>query len=83
MAKKKTTLPRDFEDRLKQGDPEALKAVVTSCELDARGGYGKQTALAFDKCPHELAQWLVEQGADLPDRKVGKPVALKATAKSR
>lgn len=65
MAKKKKILPKDFEELLKQGDLEILKAVFNSSELDARGGYGKQTALAFDKCPHELAKWLVEQGADL------------------
>ena len=42
-----------------------LKAVFDVCEIDARGGPGKQTALAFDKCPDDLARWLVAQGADL------------------
>jgi hypothetical protein len=65
MAKKKKTLPKDFETLLKEGNVPALKAVFDGCEPDARGGYSKQTALAFDKCPHELAAWLVEQGADL------------------
>lgn len=65
MAKLKKTLPKDFDELLKQGDIEALKAVFKNSELDARGGYGKQTALAYGACPHELAKWLVEQGADL------------------
>jgi hypothetical protein len=65
MAKKRTTLPKDFEDLLGKGDLAELKAVFEKCELDARGGYSKETALAYDGCPHELAVWLVEQGADL------------------
>lgn len=65
MAKKRKTLPKEFEDLLKSGDVQALKDVFTKCEIDARGSFYKHTALAFDHCPHELAQWLVEQGADL------------------
>jgi hypothetical protein len=65
MPKKKKTLPKDFEALCKQGDVEALKRVFDTCELDARGGYTKATALAFCDCPPELARWLVEQGADL------------------
>lgn len=47
------------------GDIEALKAVFDSCDLNARGGVFKQTALAFVDCPDDLTRWLVEQGADL------------------
>src|SRR5579859_4740318 len=66
MAKaKKKTLPKDFETLLEKGSLTELKAVFDVCELDARGGYGKQTALAFDKCPDDFARWLVSQGADL------------------
>lgn len=66
MAKpKRKTLPKDFEDLLKAGDLDALKAVFDSCDVDARGGVFKQTALAFSECPDELTQWLVERGADL------------------
>lgn len=65
MAKKRKTLPKDFAELLKKGNLTALKEVFDKCELDARGGYGKETALAFDHCPHELAQWLVEQGLDI------------------
>lgn len=66
MAKaKRKTLPQDFEDLLAKGDIEALKAVFDSCDVDARGGTFKQTALAFNDCPDELVRWLFEQGADL------------------
>ncbi|MGL4966772.1 MAG: ankyrin repeat domain-containing protein [Inquilinus sp.] len=66
MAKSlKKLLPKNFEDLLGTGDLAALKAVFETCEPDARGGYAKQTALAFDACPDELARWLVAAGADL------------------
>jgi hypothetical protein len=50
---------------LEQGDLDRLRAVFDTCDLDARGGVFKQTALAFVQCPDDLARWLVEQGADL------------------
>eukprot|EP01035_Chromulina_nebulosa_P001220 gene1220-1643_t len=66
MAKsKRKTLPKNFEELLAAGDLAALKAVFAGCELDARGGVFKQSALAFAACPDELTRWLVEQGADL------------------
>ena len=40
-------------------------AVFRDCDADAHGGYGKQTALAFDRLPDEVATWLVQNGADL------------------
>lgn len=66
MAKaRRKTLPKDFESLLEKATLAELKAVFDGCEIDARGGYSKQTALAFDKCPDDLARWLVAQGADL------------------
>ncbi|MCM8530412.1 MAG: ankyrin repeat domain-containing protein [Lentisphaeraceae bacterium] len=65
MAKKRKTLPKNFDELLEEGDLKKLKEVFEKCEINAYGGYGKQTALAFDLCPDELARWLVEQGADL------------------
>ncbi|AYL96182.1 ankyrin repeat domain-containing protein [Mucilaginibacter celer] len=65
MAKKKTTLPKDFEELLSTATFQELKDIFNKCDVDARGGYGKQTALAYNSCSHELAKWLVEQGADL------------------
>lgn len=63
--KKKKLLPKNFEELLEKDILSELIAVFDGCEIDARGGYGKQTALAFDNCPDELAKWLVENGADL------------------
>jgi len=62
---KKKLLPKNFEALLKNGDIAALQAVFDTCDVNARGGYGKQTALAYDQCPDALARWLVAQGADL------------------
>lgn len=66
MAKaKKKLLPKDFEALLKEGDVAQLKSIFDQCEIDARGGYSKQTALAFNDCPDDLTRWLIEQGADI------------------
>jgi Ankyrin repeats (many copies) len=66
MAKpKKKLLPKNFEALLKEGDLEKLQEVFESCDVNARGGYTKQTALAYNDCPDALVRWLVEQGADL------------------
>ncbi|MDR3299445.1 MAG: ankyrin repeat domain-containing protein [Candidatus Accumulibacter sp.] len=63
--KKKKALPKNFKELIEAGDISALKAVFDVCELDARGGYLKSTALSFFKIPDELTRWLVEQGADV------------------
>lgn len=66
MAKaKKNALPKDFDALLRKGDLTQLKTVFDVCDVNARGGYGKQTALGFYDCPEELARWLASQGADL------------------
>jgi len=66
MAKpKKKLLPKDFEERLKVGDIGHLKAVFDICEVNARGGYSKQAALAFNALPDDMVRWLVARGADL------------------
>lgn len=66
MAKvKRKTLPKDFETLLERGDIAELKALFDSRDVNARGGLFKQTTLAFNDCPDELARWLVENGADL------------------
>lgn len=66
MAKpKKKLLPKDFEALLKKGDVDVLKAVFEITDVNARGGYSKQTALAYNDCPDELAQWLVASGAEV------------------
>ncbi len=65
MAKKKKTLPKNFNELIENKDIDILKAVFETCELDARGGYGKTTALSFWGIPDELTHWLVQNGADL------------------
>ena len=65
MAKKKKLLPKNFQEMLVEGDMAKLQAVFDACDLNARGGYAKETALAFRECPDALARWLVAQGADL------------------
>jgi hypothetical protein len=67
-AAKKKRLPKDFEALLEEGDLAKLQAVFEGCNVDARGGYAKQTALAFDRCPDDLARWLVARGAELSAR---------------
>ncbi|MCF6189061.1 MAG: ankyrin repeat domain-containing protein [Cocleimonas sp.] len=67
MARKRKTLPKDFEELLVTGDLESLKNIFDTCELDAYGGgsYSKRPAIAYDLCPDELVKWLIEQGADI------------------
>lgn len=71
MAKKplKKLLPKNFAEILKaaqiSGDTAAAQAVFESCETDARGGYGKRTAMMMSDCTPALARWLVAQGADI------------------
>jgi Ankyrin repeats (many copies) len=71
MAKKplKKLLPKNFAEILKaaqiSGDIAAVQAVFESCEIDARGGYGKRTTLMMGDCTPALARWLVAQGADI------------------
>lgn len=66
MAKaKKKTLPKDFEELLKIGNFDAIKAIFDTCVVDARGGTFKRAALAFNELPDDVARWLVGQGADI------------------
>ena len=77
MATKKLLLPKNFDELLEKGDLDVLKAVFDTCEVDARGGYSKETAIAFDLCPDALVRWLVlEKGADLqaPDQRGATPL---------
>ena len=65
MPKLKMTLPRAFAGLLEKGDVEGLKMALLACDPDARGGSTKQTALAYNNLPDEVARWLVERGADI------------------
>ncbi|GLQ98218.1 ankyrin repeat domain-containing protein [Dyella mobilis] len=80
---KKKSLPKDIEQLLELGDVAELKAVFDTCDVNARGGFAKQTTLAFDNCPDELAAWLVLQGADLLAADTWGFTPLHARARSR
>lgn len=64
-SNKRKTLPKNFDELLENSTTEELISVLKKCNIDAYGGYSKKTALAFDKCPHDLAIWLIENGADI------------------
>jgi len=64
MANKRT-LPADFEELLKIDDSDAIRAVFETCEVNARGGVFKRTALAFNELPDDVARWLIANGADI------------------
>ena len=69
MAKEKKlrkTLPKELpalmEAAAASGDYSAVHAMLEGCEIDARGGYAKGTALMFRECTPALARWLVGRG---------------------
>jgi hypothetical protein len=68
MARKRKTLPKGFGEMLTSAPLEELVAVFDHCEIDARGGYTKSTAIGFRDCPDGLIVWLVEQGLDVDSR---------------
>lgn len=65
MAKKRKTLPKNFDELIEAGDLDAIKEVFEKSELNATGGYAKGTALSFWGISDEATRWLVEQGADI------------------
>lgn len=74
--KKKTTLPENFSELTEKGDIKALKKVFDECDVNARGGYGKSTALSFFGVPDELTKWLIENGADIEAKNIYGDTAL-------
>ncbi|QXU43179.1 ankyrin repeat domain-containing protein [Pedobacter sp. D749] len=83
MAKKKKTLPKNFDELITENNIEKLKKVFDTCELDARGGYGKATALSFFNVPDELIRWLVKNGANIEDVDMYERTALHRHAMAR
>ena len=65
MAKKRKTLPKNFDELIKAKNIADLIAVFDSCELNATSGYNKEPALSFFNIPEELTRWLVANGADI------------------
>lgn len=65
MAKKRITLPENFQELLNAGDVEELKKVFIHCDVNAKKGRYGSNALAMTPLPQEFALWLVKQGADV------------------
>ncbi len=63
--KKRATLPKDFREILERGNINEIYSVFETCDVNAVGGSGKETAISFDLCPDEVVVWLVENGANL------------------
>lgn len=85
MARKRKTLPNDFAETLETASCEELTAVFDRCEIDARGGSNKATAIGHVNCPDELIVWLVDQGLspDEPDSYGVAPIMARATTRWR
>lgn len=73
MAKLRMTLPKEFSDfcrtrpyKWTEQDIAQCKKLIEPCHPDARerGGY-KETALHYYSIPYEIAEWLIERGADV------------------
>ena len=66
MAKKRTTLPKDFKEILERNNLDELKAVFDSCDINAyeRNSY-KTPALCMYGISEEFIEWLVQHGADI------------------
>ncbi len=67
MARKRKTLPKNFQELIEKGNLEELKNVFDTCEINAKGGYDKSTAISFHRVPDELVRWLVENGLDIDE----------------
>lgn len=81
--KKRITLPKDFSEVIDRGDIEEIRRVFETCDVNAVSGYGKETAIAFDKIPDEIVRWLVAEGADLSLKNTWGRSALHERVRSR
>lgn len=81
-SRKRKTLPKDFDAIVASGDVESIKAVFDRCQLEAYGGYTRETALAHSGMPEVVLRWLVDQGANVNARDLhGKSPLHKACAR--
>ena len=76
MAKKRITLPGNFQELLEAGDVERLKKVFEKCEVNAKPGRYGSNAFGMAPLPREFAFWLKEQGGDVnqPDYYENPPI---------
>ena len=67
MARLRKTLPKNFDETVAGGDPDAIIDILKKCEPDARyGAYDDRTALMNPMLPDAVVRWLVtEYGADV------------------
>lgn len=65
MAKKRKTLPTDFEQIAANGNLAELQAVFDKCDINAYGGYWKGNALTFQGISEEFIRWAVAMGIDV------------------
>lgn len=81
-SRKRKTLPKDFDAIVASGDIESIKAVFDRCQLEAYGGYTRETALAHSGMPEDAIRWLVAQGANVNARDLyGKSPLHKASSR--
>ena len=65
MAKKRKTLPTDFEQIAANSNLAELQAVFDKCDINAYGGYQKGNALTFQGISEEFIRWAVATGIDV------------------
>lgn len=64
-AKKRKTLPKEFNDLLQAGDIEELKKQFSRCEPNAVTSKYGSNVFSLTPLPREFAFWAKEQGADV------------------
>lgn len=65
MAKKRTTLVKDFREILESGNLEEIKAVFEKCDINAKTDKYGFNAFGQRPLSREAAFWLKEQGCDI------------------
>lgn len=83
IKKKKKRLPKNFEDLIELNHIEEIKELYEEYDINARGGYSKESALGFYKISDELVLWLVEAGADINAKDEYQRTPLHSQARSR
>lgn len=65
MAKKRKTLPADFEQLVQESTLTELQLLFDKCDINAYGGYWRGNALTFCGISEEFIRWAVEKGIDM------------------
>lgn len=64
MARKRKTLPKNFEDIVNSGTDEEIKDTLEKCEINAYGGYSKGNAFFF-ALSENIMKWLLNRGENI------------------